>query len=238
MKLPTDAKTRNQLLVLGGLVAVIALAAGYLGLSSLLTKRAEGRIRLASAHEQLDKINREIMAMPALRKSRDDLYEAMEYASTNYILFHEYRNYHLTARETLMPIAAELNIAIDIPKEGAVQDFPVPEAKTTNKVAKAATKTGARDFPTEASAVFALYPVSVSGRAGFVPLLAFIRRLESLNPYLTVSELSVQAQEETPGEHAFTLTLLWPIWKNLEQKPKREDLILPSNETGHETETP
>jgi hypothetical protein len=235
MKLPTDPKIRKQLLALGGVVALLILVAGYLGLTSLLTRKAEGRIKLEAARGQLDKISREIMALPALRKSRDVLFNSMEYASTHYVLFHEYRNYHLTARETLLPIAAELNITIDIPKEGVVQNFPVPESKATNKVVAAGAKT---TKSADTSTFFALYPVSITGRAGLVPLLAFIRRLESMNPYLTVSELSVQAQSETPEEHAFTLTVLWPIWKNLEQKPKREDLILPTNEIGHETETP
>ncbi|MFO7534623.1 MAG: hypothetical protein R6X19_02900 [Kiritimatiellia bacterium] len=237
MKLPTDAKTRKQLLALGGVVALLILVAGYLGLTSLLTKKAESRIKLEAAREQLDKISQEIMALPALRKSRDVLFNSMEYASTHYVLFHEYRNYHLTVREMLLPIAAELNITVDIPKEGVVQNFPVPESKATNKVVTAGAKT-VRAPAADTSAFFALYPVSITGRAGLVPLLAFIRRLESMNPYLTVSEISVQAQPETPAEHAFTLTVLWPIWKNLEQKPKREDLILPTNEIGHETETP
>lgn len=239
MKLPTDQKIRNQLLILLGVASVIILVLGYFGLSSLLTRRAESKIKLDAALDQLFKIQTEIKALPALRQSRDNLFGAIQLASTNYILFHEYRNYHLTAREILLPLAAEMNLIIDIPKEGSVIDFPIAEVKTTNKTAKAtsSSRSAAKGYPGPASSTFALYPVTVTGKAGFIQLLGFLRRIESINPYLAVSELSVQGDPAVPDRHDFILTLHWPIWKNLELKPKREDLILPTQAYANEPET-
>ena len=232
MKLPEDSKKRNQILVLAGLGGILVLTLVYFGLSSLLSTRAESRLRLKSATEQLDTIDREIKALPDLRQTRDDLFWRIQFAATNHILFHEYRNYHLTARETLLPLAAELGLAIDIPKEGVVTDFPILESKAANRAAAAlpASPPNPKAYPGPISTFFALYSVTLTGRAGFDPLLAFVRRIETMNPYLTVSELTVSADPKTPEEHAFSLTLLWPIWKNLEQKPKVEDLILPAKE--------
>lgn len=235
MKLPTDPKMRMQLLILAGVVAVVALGLIYVGLSSLLATRAKTRLKLDTALSQLNIINLELRELPRLRQSRDDLFWTIQYAATNYVLFHEYRNYHLTARETLIPLAAEMGITIDIPKEGAVVDLPIPEPKTTNKTVRAAASRTDRDYPGPISPVFALYPVSLSGRAGYERLMAFIRRVESQNPYLTVADLTIADDPKAPEEHEFSMTLLWPIWKNLEQKPKVEDLILPMQAYG---ETP
>ena len=237
MKLPTNPKMRMQLLILAGVGGLVILLLGYFGLSSLLTQRAETRIKLHAALEQMDKINREIKALPALRQSRDDLFRSIQNAATHYILFHEYRNYHLTARETLMPMAAALNITLDIPNEGALMDFPIPESKVTDRLIKAQPKTP-REYAGPISSTFGLYPVTLTGRAGFIPLLAFIRRMEDANPYMTVTDLSVGADSQSPEIHSFSLTVLWPIWKNLELKPKPEDLILPVQEYANPTEKP
>lgn len=239
MKLPVNPKTRTQILVLAGVAVLVLIALAYSGLSAIMTKRAETRAKLDDAISQLNKINREIKAIPALRQSRDDLFWAIQHAATNYILFHEYRNYHLTARDILLPVAAEMGITIDIPKEGVIADLPIAESRSTNKVSRLASRAKDqdkdKDKPAFASHVFALYPVTLTGRSGFASLLAFLRRIESANPYQTVCELSVKADPKTPEEQQFTMTLLWPIWKDIEQKPRIEDLISPAQEYGNES---
>jgi hypothetical protein len=233
MKLPVNPKTRNQLLILAGIAVLALLAMAYSGLSAIMTKRAETHAKLLDAISQLNKINREIKAIPALRQSRDDLFWTIQQAATNYILFHEYRNYHLTAREILLPVAAEMGIMIDIPKEGVIDVFPIAESKSTNKVSRLASRSKDKDNPAFSSHVFALYPVTLTGRSGFASLLAFLRRIESANPYLTVGELSVKADPKTPEEHQFAMTLLWPIWLDMELKPSIDDLISPAQEYGN-----
>jgi hypothetical protein len=220
---------RMQVMILIGIGSVILLLLCYFGLSSLLAQRAQTHLQLEAATDQMDKINREIKALPDLRRSRDDLFWAIQQAATNYILFHEYRNYHLTARETLLPMAAALNITIDIPREGGVADFPIPESKVTDRLIRVQAKSPG-GYSGAISSTFGLYSVTLTGQAGFVPLLAFIRRMEESNPYLTVTDLSVKANASQPEAHSFTLTVLWPIWKNLELKPKPEDLIFPAQD--------
>lgn len=233
MKLPVNPKTRTQILLLAGVAVLALLAMAYSGLSTIMTKRAETHAKLLDAISQLNKINREIKAIPALRQSRDDLFWTIQQAATNYILFHEYRNYHLTAREILLPVAAEMGIMIDIPKEGVIDVFPIAESKSTNKVSRLASRSKDKDNPAFSSHVFALYPVTLTGRSGFASLLAFLRRIESVNPYLTVCELSVKADPKTPEEQQFAMTLLWPIWLDMEQKPSIDDLISPAQEYGN-----
>jgi hypothetical protein len=238
MKLPTNNKTRTQILILAGLVMIFLLILAYFALASVTETRAKTRISLASALLQLEKIDREIKSLPALRQSRDNLFWRIQQTSTNYILFHEYRNYHLTARETLLPLAAELGITIDIPKEGSVDLFPISEAKSTNKAARVSTTRGGdKEYGGPVSPVFALYPVTLSGRAGFPRLLSFLQRLETVNPYLTLSDFTIRADAQTPEEHDFSMTLYWPIWKNLELKPKVADLILPAKDYGNAPES-
>lgn len=136
MKLPVDPKMRTQLMILVGVGAVVLLVLGYFGLSFLLTQRAESKIKLDAATLQLEKIQAEIKALPDLRQSRDELFGAIQLASTKYILFHEYRNYHLTAREILLPLAAELNIVIDIPKKGPSSISPSRKQKAQTRPAR------------------------------------------------------------------------------------------------------
>jgi hypothetical protein len=237
MKLPTDPKIRMQLMIFLGIVSIVIIRLGYYGLSSILAQRAIARAKLHSALGQMDKIDREIRALPALRKSRDDLFLSIQQAAARYILYHEYRNYHLTARETLLPLAASLDITIDIPREGSVLDLPIPDSKVTDRPLKASAK-GPKDYAGSISSTFALYSVTLTGRAGFVPLLAFIRRIEDENPYMTVTDLVVDGQAGQPDAHAFTFTVLWPIWKNLELKPKNEDLIQPTQDYANLPENP
>ncbi len=232
MKLPVDPKRRTQLLALAGVVTVLFLVLLYIGLSFLLTLRSQTQIDLEDAREKLGRLEQEIKAFPAVRQARDDLFWNIQFMATNHILFHEYRNYHLTAREILLPLAAETGISLDIPKEGIVIDLPVPEPKSTNKVARASSAGKGKGAAGPASPVFSLYPVSATGRAGFDQLLAFLRRIESRNPYISVSDLHLTADPATPETHDFSITLLWPIWKNLDQKPKLKDLILPAQEYG------
>lgn len=232
MKLPVDPKRRTQILVLAGVVTVLLLVFLYLGFSYILTLRAKTKLDLDDARDKLNKLEREIKAFPTVRQTRDDLFWSIQFAATNHILFHEYRNYHLTAREILLPLAAETGIALDIPKEGAVIDLPVPDPKSTNKTARATSAGKGKGTAGPASPFFALYPVSATGRAGFDQLLAFLRRIESRNPYIAVSELRLTANPDSPETHDFSITLLWPIWKNLDQKPKLKDLILPAQEYG------
>lgn len=229
MKLPTDSKTRTQLAALAGfgLLAIAVLL--YMGLASLLTRRTELRAKLDAARAELARIDREIKALPALRESRDDLFWTIQHAASNHILFHEYRNYHITAREQLLPMAAELAIPLDIPREGAIVDLPIPPPPVaTNK--PGARPAAVRRKPAEApvSPFFALYTASMNGRASFDQLLALLRRMEERNPYLTLAQLEITDDPEVPDVHAFSMTLLWPVWKNLDQKPKPQDLIYPA----------
>jgi hypothetical protein len=233
MKLPSNSKKRVQILILAGAGALVFLVLAYLGLFNILSARSLTRARLSADVSQLESIDREIKALPALRQSRDNLFWSIQQAATNYILFHEYRNYHLTAREILLPLAAESGVTIDIPKEGVVDCFPIADSINTNKVILPASQLPAIGYSGPASSVFALYPVSLTGRAGFASLLTFLNHIETLNPYLAVSELTIKADPKTPEVHDFSMTLLWPIWKNLELKPKVEDLISPAREYGN-----
>ncbi len=239
MKLPTDPKTRTQILAFAGLILIFLLYLSYFGLSTITTKRKTTQTKLVAAVKKLTEIDRTIKALPALRQSRDDLFWNIQSAATNYILYHEYRNYHLTARETLLPLAAKMGVTIDIPKEGVIEDFPIFSPKTTNTVAARAVPQGpVKTYTGPASTVFALYPVTLSGRAGYAAILAFLNRIESTNPYMAVSELRIQADPKSSEEHEFSMTLLWPIWKTLEQKPKIDDLIDPSQDYDNASESP
>jgi hypothetical protein len=238
MKLPSDPKSRMQALALIGIGIVILLFWGGYGLSQLLTYRAKTLAALETKQNQLNQINTTITALPELRRQRDDLFWEIQAAATNYILFHEYRNYHLTAREILLPMATAYDVTLDIPGEGSIVDFPIPEAKVTDRLLKASTTKGSKEYGGPISSTFGLYSITLTGKAGFMPLIAFLRHIEESNPYLTLSDLTISADAQNPGAHPFSIIVLWPIWKNLELKTKPEDLFLPVKDYANSTETP
>ncbi len=225
------SKTSGKLWILGGGggLILIVLFGGIFFFSRL---RNTALTDLKSVQQEHERIQAKIQALPQLRKSRDELFLRLRSRTESYLLFHRYRNYHLTAREYLLPLAITAGLQADIGRESNPIPMPATAPKSTKKTPPVRTAKGDSRSPSpddsSVSQTYALYPVTITATGSYQALVRFIQALEAANPLVVISELAITGQPRTPEDHLFSLSLLWPIWKDLDLKPKVQDLIMPS----------
>jgi len=82
---------------------------------------------------------------------------------------------------------------------------------------------------------FRSYTVGVKLSTGLYPLLAFMRELETGNPYACISDITINARPGTPEEHDIDLAIQWPTWSD--QNLRQELLAAASSETDNGDQT-
>jgi len=198
----------------------------------LLGKRNTALAERELLCQEHDKVQAEILMLPALRKSRDEIFLRLREQTEPHLLFHRYRNYQLTARDRLLPLAAASGLKGEIAREAAPIPMPIaapsgPKKKSAAKPRTTETKGRASDAENPVSLTYELYPVMMTASGSYAAVVRFLRAVETENPLVTVTELAITSQPKTPEEHLISISFLWPIWKDLDLKPKVQDLIMP-----------
>lgn len=63
------------------------------------------------------------------------------------------------------------------------------------------------------------YRVRLQARAGFNELVRMVETLSASNPFLSISGMSITAQDKTPAEHDLSLVVSWLVWSDPSKRP-------------------
>lgn len=197
---PEDRKKALAAIAVGGLALLYVLFT--YGVQPYRASLAARREQIAELEDKLWRAQKDIDGMASAREKNNAIVARILKASEvdNHILRPSLGNYLLVATDLINRAAAGLDVQID-----TINELPRASA---NKAKASANR-------------FAPYTVNLSIKSGLHDLARFLQRLESGNPYLTVTRLIVMEQSAENPEHHFTsLHLQWPIWGD-EEHPQR-----------------
>lgn len=201
MKLPTDPKERNQILVLIGLVAAGVCVGIFFGFKSLSTSKDNLGRQIEEIESTLSKADAKIKRMAVDEVDNAAAVKEILEIADKYVLSPRLGNYQLPAREILEGYAEELGLEMD-PVRGL----------------------GESTVPSATKGTFGAYTARVSLYCGMHDLIKFIHKLESDNPYLCITGVQITERRDTNKDKAqVSFEVQWPIWNDLEMKTKLQD---------------
>ncbi len=196
MKLPTSPKERNQMLVLGGvLVLLAAYAAVNLTVLPVLRSSASLRREQDELQERLKLAEQASRRLPRLTQEHGNLMSELASLTNTYLL---------------RPVLGSYQ----------VQDLVDSFAKGTGFTVGSVREVGKQEIPrkqiaAQAPATFMRLAVDVNGIGSYSNILMMIRQMEQMNPHIGLAELLVASQGDTPERHRVFLRLEWPIENEL-----------------------
>lgn len=199
MKLPADPKERQQIFILIGIVALGACIGIFFAFKSLSASKKGMLARIEEMESSLNKSDLKIKRMQIDKVDNDAAVKEILEISDKYVLTSVLGNYQLVARDIIEAIAGDLDLTIE----------PVREL-------------GQAVIPYAAGAgAFQGYTARVSLNCGMHDLVKFLHRLETENPYLCVTGISiVERNKQDPNLHQVSFEVQWPIWADPEAKDK------------------
>lgn len=193
MKLPAGKKERLQILILGAIVAVGVIFGLFQIMTKLAKSHKETRSKIAALQEDFKKANLEIEMARGIQQKSAGVKAAIREVDRLYILKAQFDNYFLNVQDYLRRLAVE---------EGII-DPQVSEIGQLNLPAK----------DTQTRRVFRIYSVQLSGSAGYEDVVDLIGAIETNNPYVFVSGITISGQG-TPETHSVGFRVQWPIWED------------------------
>ncbi len=203
---PADRKKAIAGMALGGL-ALLYVAFTF-GLQPYRASVRARRVRVAELENEIWRAQKDLSAIDQVREQNNQIVARILAASEQdrHILRPSLGNYLLVATDAINRAAAGLDIQID-----TIKELPQP-------VTAAPKKTEETKPPQNR---FAPYSVNLSVIGGMHELARFLHRIESDNPYATVTRLIVMEQTaDTPEKQFISLHLQWPTWVD-EGHPQR-----------------
>ncbi len=203
---PADRKKAFAAMAVGGL-ALLYVAFTY-GLQPYRASVNTRRERVAELENEIWRAQKDLGSIDRVREQNNEIVMRILAASEQdrHILRPSLGNYLLVATDEINRAAAGLDIQVD-----TINELPRTAAVVPKK------SEGTAPPPNR----YAPYTVNVSITGGLHELARFLHRLESTNPYATVTRLIVMEQsDKTPEKHFISLHLQWPIWVD-EGHPQR-----------------
>lgn len=201
MKLPSDPKERNQILVLIGLVAIGVCVGIFFGFKQLASAKKNVAQSIEETETELKKADAKIKRMAVDKVDNDAAVKEILDISDKYILTSVLGNYQLVARDILESASRELGLKIEPVRELGQGTIPYPS--------------GPGDFKT--------YTARVSMNCGMHDLIKYLHKLESENPYLSITGISITERTvQSKDEHQVSFEVQWPIWGDPAVKDKLE----------------
>lgn len=198
MKLPETKKERIQTiaLIVIGIIFVIYVSGSY-AIKPLLNKRTKQLNRIEDLRSKIEMVENVVKLVKSGTKVNTEIItEIVDLTETsNYVMKARLGNYLIGATEIIEEAAKQELISLESIRELNITDIP-----GLNKL----------------SNPFQLYSVRVSLECGMHDLVLLLRNIETSNPYLAISEISITGQLSKPGEHAVAFTVQWPIWRDEE----------------------
>ena len=198
MKLPDDPKDKMKVLLLIAMGVLATVAAMAQGVVHLIRQENQLTEQLADIEWQSTSANENITSAENCRSKNIQTLQSIVTISETHILHPILGNYRLGASEFLERVALGSGVQLDSIQEVGILDIPKPKAKTGENLLKA-------------------YTVRISMHCGYAKIQEFVRQLESNNPYLCISSLSIIGQQDVdPESHRVVMGIQWPIWSNPE----------------------
>lgn len=198
---PADRKKAIAAMAVGGLALLfVSFTYGFLPYRASVRARRE---RVAELENEIWRAQKDLSAIDRVREQNSGIVARILAASEEdrHILRPSLGNYLLVATDVINRAAVGLDIQVD-----TINELPRTAPVTTPKK-NDDTKTA------PPPSRFDPYSVSLSITGGLHELARFLHRLESANPYATLTRLIVMQQSaETPEKHYISLHLQWPIW--------------------------
>lgn len=195
MKLPADPKERNQIFILIGIVAVGLCVGIFFAFKSLGDAKKSMLVRIEELESTLKKADAKIQRMQVDKVDNDVAVKEILEISDKYVLTSVLGNYQLVARDILEEIAQDLELPIEPVRELGQADVPYSKG----------------------AGVFKGYTARVSLNCGLHDLVKYLHKLETENPYLCVTGISiVERHKDDPNLHQVSFEVQWPIWSDPE----------------------
>lgn len=201
IKLPDNPAARKKAiaaLVVGALALLyVAFTYGFLPYRASVHARRE---RIAELENEIWRAQKELSAIDRVREQNNMIVARILAASEQdrHILRPSLGNYLLVATDVINRSAAGLDIQVD-----TINELPRTAAVDLKK----------SEESTPPPNRFAPYSANLAITGGLHALARFLYRLESANPYATVTHLIVEEQSANNREkHIISLHLQWPIW--------------------------
>ncbi len=217
MKWSALTKEQRERLVLKAVLALIALAAiHFYGIAPLLE-------RIRTAGDDLEALGARLERVTRLARRREPLQTGLEdNVRTLRSLFTEYLppadNPFLWATEHVYRLAREYGVSIEsitevrqpLPAWVKRRDAPGDTGADAGESGKPPDAGGPPGPPNEEGRRFAPYAVQIRARCDYPDFLRMIRAMERDNPYVSMTGVSVTADDTRPRQQSIRLTVEWP----------------------------
>jgi len=205
LKLPESRSDRIKVLAFIGLGTLgILYAAMEFGIRPALGLRNSRRDRIAELTAQIATAESKADQVKVLRvQNRAALGEILD-ISERYVLRRRLGNLQLEASEILDGLAADAGVQTRPLRELGVTEIPLAADKR---------KRGANGAG-PAPSTFKIYAAQVDVVGGLHDTVRLLRALETANPYLCVTAISIESQPASPAVHKIALEMQWPIWSD------------------------
>lgn len=194
---PTERKKIIAMIILGVLLGAYLLI-NFLLLPYFATVR-EKRERVEELEHLIWRAETELQAVDRNMQRNASLVDELLDISERQrlILRPSLGNYLLVASEIMDRHADGLNLTLD----------PLTEPSRPSR------QSSINEQQAGGTMRFRPYTVNATLTGGTHALVQFLRRLETSNPYLSITRLIIMEDPETgPDSHFFSLSVQWPIW--------------------------
>ena len=201
MKLPEDKNERMKILALVFIGAAgVLYAAVQLGIAPLLAAKREKADRITELTESLALARTKAGQIRILKEQNRKVIAELVEISDEHILRRRLGNLKLGAEEVIERSASAAGVNVLPLRELGVSEIP----------GGATAKRGRGDSSSQGH--FKVYGVQIDVVGGLQEMIQLLKQIESVNPCLCISGLSIEAQPSTPAVHKMWVEVQWPIW--------------------------
>lgn len=193
MKMPATRK--DKILMFAGIGAgvVVVLIAGIMfGIVPLLDARRAMESTISEIGEKLKKAERELDYAPAIQSEHDDVVGQMVKIRAENILRPILGSYLVGVTEQIETVARATRMRVEDVREVGVVNIP-------GKGKNASLQT------------FKSFVVHVNAEGGYEAIVQFLKQMEERNPFFSVSEITINSQQDNPMLHRLAVRMEWPI---------------------------
>ena len=195
MKLPENKAERIRLIVLGAVACIIfVILVTQFVARPFFARWGEIRATRAEIQEKIEKAEAELAKMRRNDVEFRELTAQLDRLSKEHVIQPVLGTYLLGVQERIENLAATCGVKIESVKETGIMEIPGMRGLRERAVRS--------------------YGVQVSASAGYEALLRLFQALETSNPYVCISGLSIVAVPDTPERHRITFRVQWPVWRD------------------------
>lgn len=196
MKLPEDKKERTKVLILIAIGSILVVYGVFVGVVTPLVKGKKDRLeRIESLQEKLRKAEKATARMGEDQRACSNALSRLDELANRkgVVLRDRLGNFLLSATEIIDRHAQKTGVKILGYKENGMSQLPQAASRST-------------------PAVFNGYTVTVQVEGNTHDLVHLLKEIETDNPYLSVSSISITGQRDKPNRHQISFEVQWPIW--------------------------